>query len=512
MQSNTFKTSPIPKERFFQIAILVIILFGIGLRASKYLPDFSMRGDELAVTLNLLHRSAIDLITKPLDYEQAAPFGFILLIKALLTIFGQSEYVLRLVAFAAGCISLFLMQSLLAKSIGRYGSLFALAAFAVSNYLIYYSAEIKPYSSDVLLCLILLLVFHRQLSKEAGPKDFIVLAASGMLALCFSYPMIFVLAGMGIALCIHFWKDKQRLLWTALAGILWIGTFLALYFLLLRHQTQDSYLITFWGNLLSFMPMPPWKDLAWFPKALNGLFFVVAGLGSSLLLVIPLYALGLWRFWKEKKWQWLLALTIPLGLNIVVSGFQKYPFHGRLILYLVPLVFVVLGKGIDFLIGLTRNRVAANLAFAALTVLLLQTAVPTANSYLFTHDYLQDDLKPVLSFVKDNKQGGDIIYLYHLIEQPYTYYAPSYDLEDLPVVVGQDNSRSAKKYQEELASLPRGQRIWFLFSFVHSTRIRKGESQDEREYILNDLRENGTLLDEFYSANNVSSAHLFILK
>src|SRR5688572_9669177 len=89
----------ISKDRFFQIAIIALIAFGILLRASKYLPAWSLRGDELAVTLNLINRIAIELMTKPLDSEQAAPFGFVLLVKALMTMFGGSEYVLRLTAF-----------------------------------------------------------------------------------------------------------------------------------------------------------------------------------------------------------------------------------------------------------------------------------------------------------------------------------------------------------------------------------------------------------------------------
>ncbi|RPJ18556.1 MAG: hypothetical protein EHM33_31830, partial [Chloroflexi bacterium] len=258
--------------------MIAIIVFGIILRASKYLPAFSMRGDELAVTQNLISRSAMDLMTRPLDYEQAAPFGFVLFTKALLTLFGPSEYVLRLIAFAAGCLSLILIQNLLTKTGGRYGNLFALAAFAFGNYLIYYSAELKQYSSDVLLCLVLLLAFYRHLSKETNAKDFVLLTILGTLALCFSYPAIFVIAGIGITLLLHYWRDKQKLLWIILTGLIWAGTFLALYLLLLRHQTQDAYLITFWDNLLSFMPMPPWRDISWFPKALSGLFFVVAGL------------------------------------------------------------------------------------------------------------------------------------------------------------------------------------------------------------------------------------------
>jgi hypothetical protein len=496
----------------FQIAMLAIIAFGIILRASKYLPAFSMRGDELAVTLNLINRSAIDLLTRPLDYEQAAPFGFVLLIKTLIAFFGQSEYVLRLVAFVSGCVSLILMQSLLSKTVGKYGHLFALAAFAFGNYLVYYSAELKQYSSDVLLCLVLLFAFYQHLSKETTAKDFVLLAAWGVFALCFSYPALFVLAGIGITLLVHYWKDKQKLLWIILTGTVWAVTFLAIYLLLLRHQTQDSYLITFWGNLLSFMPMPPWRELSWFPKALSGLFFVVAGLSSHLVLVLPIYVLGLWGFWKEKKWQWILALTIPIGLNILVSGFQKYPFHGRLILYLLPLIFIVLGKGIDFIISLIRNRVLANTTFAVLIVLILQPVIPTTASFLVTHSYLQDDLKPVLSFVDEKNKANDLVYVYHYADQPYIYYAPAYHLEGLSTVVGQDNSGDGRKYLEELAALPRGQRIWFVFSFVHEARIRKGVKRDEREYILKFLMEHGMLLDETYSRNNVSSAHLFILK
>ena len=501
------------KELLFRILIIAIIAVGIILRASKYLPGWSMRGDELAVTLNLLNRSAFALATRPLDYEQAAPFGFLLAVKALMVLLGQSEYVLRLVAFVSGCLSLILMYKLLTKTSGRYGTVFALLAFASSHYLIYYSSELKQYSSDLLVCLILMMFFHRHISRETGKRDFWELGIVGSLAVCFSHPAIFVLIAIGMTLFVHYWKDKQKLIWITIVGAVWAAIFLAIYLILLRYQTTSNYLITFWRDLNSYMPMPPWRNLAWFPGSIDHLFANITGLSKGIIMIlIPLYLYGLWMFWKEKNWQWIIVAVLPMGINIIVSAFEKFPFHGRLIMYLVPLVLIVFAKATDGLTSLVNNRIAANALFIALTVIILKPALPTANSYLFTHSYLQDDLHPVLSYIRENRQSNDMAYLYHYVDGQFQYYSPKYNLEDMAIIHGQNYSRNAKKYQGELSSLPRDQRIWFVFSFVGDARVNKSDKQNEREYILNYLNENGMLLQEFYSTNDASSAHLFILK
>ena len=162
--------------------------------------------------------------------------------------------------------------------------------------------------------------------------------------------------------------------------------------------------------------------------------------------------------------------------------------------------------------GKIPSRTIANLVFSGLILLLLKPAIPTATTYLFTKSYVMDDLKPVLSFMQENSQENDMAYLYHSAGGTYTYYAPYYDLENMAVINGQDYSKNAKRYNKELSSLPRGQRIWFVFSFVGKAKVSKGVRQDEREYILNFLKQNGSLLQEFYSTNNASSAHLFILR
>ena len=509
---RTLRTLNSPGEILFRIFIIAVIAMGIVLRASKYLPGWSMRGDELAVTRNLISRSALDLVTRPLDDEQAAPFGFLLLSKTVMTLFGRSEYVLRIISFISGCASLVLMYRLLAKTCDRYGTLFALTAFALSYYLIYYSAELKQYASDVLICIILALFFHNHISRETNARDFWQLGVAGALGICFSHPAIFVVIAIGCTLVIHYRRERKKLLWVSIVGFIWAGLFLLIYLILLRKQTGSEYLITFWRNLQSFMPMPPWKDPAWFPGALMYLFSTLSGLAQVMYFVVPLYLYGLWMFFKEKRWQWITFTSITILLNMVVSGFEKFPFHGRLIIYLLPLVFLVFGKGLDELVRQFSNRNLANAVYAALFILLLSPSVNTINNFLFTHSYLQDDIKPVLIFLEENQQSGDLVYLYHYINRQFEYYAPSYNLQGLVTISGEDHSRNGKKYQDELSSLPQGQRIWFLFSFVGETRIDKGRKMNEREYILDYLGEHGSLVTEFYSTNKASSAHLYILK
>ncbi len=512
MTASATEDQPKYLSRLFQVEIYVIIGMGIILRAAKYLPGWSMRGDELAVTINLINRSITSLVTKPLDLEQAAPMGFLVLEKILITFFGRSEYVLRLIPFLAGVASLLLMQRLLARTIGKYGNLFAITAFAFGNYLIYYSAELKQYSTDVLINIILISLFYSHTNKETTPRDLLVLGAVGFFALFFSHPALFVLIAIGMTLIVHHRNDRKQLVWVVLIGAVWAMTFLAIYLILLRYQTTSTYLIQFWGDLLSYMPIPPWRDLSWFLKAFDGLYFVVAGLSSGSAVVIPISILGIWAFFKQKQWQLALLIIVTVGLNMLASGFQKFPFHGRLILYLLPMIFILLGKGLDILLSIAHNRIVTNILFVGMLVLLLRPAISTTTSYLFTYSYLNDDMKPVLSFMEKRVQKDDTVYLYHYTTRSFLYYAPMYHLENLSVIEGEDNFKNAKGYQKEISSFPKGQRIWFVFTFIGETKIDKDTKQDERDYILNYLHENAMLVEEYFATNDVSSAHLFILK
>ena len=62
-------------------------------------------------------------------------------------------------------------------------------------------------------------------------------------------------------------------------------------------------------------------------------------------------------------------LVLPIALAMVASAIKQYPFHGRLILELVPACFLLIAEGTERLRDLAKSRF--KLAYAAVLILLL---------------------------------------------------------------------------------------------------------------------------------------------
>src|SRR5437764_15089601 len=76
-----------------RISVGAILAAGIGLRVWQYSANSSLWVDEAALARNVIDRSVVELFA-PLDHGQVAPWGFLLLEKLAVWIFGNNEYVL----------------------------------------------------------------------------------------------------------------------------------------------------------------------------------------------------------------------------------------------------------------------------------------------------------------------------------------------------------------------------------------------------------------------------------
>jgi hypothetical protein len=74
---------------------------------------------------------------------------------------------------------------------------------STSGPLIYYSSELKQYSSDVMFALLLIYLSILCLRENPRIVNFIMLGIAGVLSIGISHPSIFVLAGIGSILTVE---------------------------------------------------------------------------------------------------------------------------------------------------------------------------------------------------------------------------------------------------------------------------------------------------------------------
>ncbi len=91
-----------------QISRWLLILLAILLRARQYFFNRSLWLDEALLAVNIVYRDFAGLL-KPLENNQSAPLGFLYAEKLAITLFGNHDYILRLIPFLASLASIWLM-------------------------------------------------------------------------------------------------------------------------------------------------------------------------------------------------------------------------------------------------------------------------------------------------------------------------------------------------------------------------------------------------------------------
>lgn len=541
-------------ERSFQLdapstmkrLIWGILGLGVFLRSWQYFLDRSLWIDEAFIALNLIERSLPELL-QPLSYRQGAPFGFLALEKLALIGLGTSEWVLRLVPFLAGIVSLWLFRAVALRFANVTTAVMAMALFAFCDRLIYFAAETKQYSTDVAITLLLYIVLIHPSAQTSTPQLTWLrcgwMAFIGGVSLWFSHPAIFVLAGVGLTLAAQAISRKhwQQVWQYLLIFAAWLMSFIAFYFISLRSLTNNEALQnSFDGNHNAFMPLIPTsiQDVNWFIENFFAFFDSPLSLPAqglaALCFVIGVYAIG----HKDKfKLSFLLA---PVGMTLLASGLHQYPFKARLLLFMVPLVFLILAEGIGYLFSCLQ----ANQRWIGFVVLLLLLFHPVyyafgnlKNPAFITHDSsyqrIRENIKPVLTYVQANRQPEDSVYLYYAAQYAFKYYADNdpeqFNFNDLmtgkvvwpedsgawfepalpsyppTLIVGRYSRDDWSVFAHEINTLRGRSRVWFVFAHVRDRR----SSIDEEDVYRHLLDRAGVQLDAIDDVE--ASAYLYDL-
>jgi len=446
-----------------------IIAVGIFFRIARWSQNFSLWLDEAMITLNIVNRNFFEL-TQPLDHFQEAPVGFLFIEKFFTVLFGESELVLRLFPLLASVGALLLFYKVAKKVINKKAVPAAMMLFAISPELIHCSAIVKPYSGDVLACVVILFVAAILFKDKVSRNEMILSLLAVLFIPYFSYTSIFVICGLIAGLFINTLVKRRKencltLIYIVITFLISIAVF---YFFIIRYK-DDSALDIYWSS--SFLPFPPrnFSELAYiineicsvFKNPLN-LTISIFNIGiSSVLGVITL--LGVIVAFCKKRYVYASIFVITLLAILTASGLKQYPFAPRLILCLIPMFVLFLSEGLAFICCKSYMTPVFIIILVLLTRLQWHEGL-----YKTTHKRSREDIRPMIKYIIENKKDGDKIYVYFRTKFAFKYYAKRFNIPEEDYYIGINYTISDDTYMTDLKNLQGADAVWVLMSHYHN--------------------------------------------
>jgi hypothetical protein len=370
--------------------IVVFIAVGIAVRLLRYMLRFPLWGDETLLAVNFLHRDYAGLM-RPLDCHQVAPLLFLWTELAATRLLGLHEWSLRLLPMLCGIASVFLFHRLARHLVRGTALVLAVGIFAATYSGIRYSAEVKPYSVDLMVSTLILLLTVRWWKQPAETRWLWALAAIMPLALGLSFPAIFVAGGASLAIAavlLALRTQRGWMAWTVYTAVM-AASFLAWYWLGIRSQAQAELGVMTSGWSDAFPPRDSLVKLAvWLVQAhASALLAVPVGgenWGSTATLSICLVAVV--ALVRQSRYWMLLLCAAPFALNLLAAALRRYPYggHMRLAMHLVPIVCILSGIGAAAILRplslreRVRVRAGGMLAWPVVTVIVLLLTLAVA--------------------------------------------------------------------------------------------------------------------------------------
>jgi len=482
------------------------IIVGIGaiLRVLQFLHNRSLTEGEAPLAMNIVHRSYSELI-QALDYIQPAPVGFSIIEKLFVEIFGNNEFALRLFPLIAGLVSLFLFLKLAKISISQKALPIALILFAVGDHLIYFSSEVKQYSSDVMITLLIILMACYILFKKINNIYLILFGLIGAISIWFSHPAIFTFFAASLVLLLSMIQMRQweNLVWLFICILITITSLTFNYFMSLAPLSKNIDLLE--GFQRSFMPLSLnfLVVMKWLGYVFLRMFKSPLGLSiyELFLAVLSFFIGSILMFYKKRKK--FLILILPIVLTLIASSFKKYPFEGRLLLFITPAMILIIAEGINF-VGEKASQGSKIIGLSLVSILLIQPIILAG--YHVIKSRAPEELKSVMGYLKEHRQQGDIICLYHATAKAFRYYSEKSGFtKNDSVVIIPEALNQWTNYFNALAEFKGNRRAWILFSHIVTSH-----GVDEEKLFLSYLDIIGTRLEVFKASG--ASIYLYDLR
>lgn len=444
-----------------------LVILGIVLRIRQYAWRGSLWTDEARTSLDIQHLGFAALL-HPLPLLQGAPWGYLWAERASFLAFGSNEYSLRLVSFIAGVAAVLLFRVLARRVLPGWSACLALGLVAVSPTLVQYSSQVKPYSDDVAVSILVLLVGLRALDEDSAARrwTWAIVAAAGVM---FSFASLFPALAVAILMV---WQGLRRrkpviVLHVAAGSLLWSAFFLLQYFLSLRPIADTPFMRAFWASGYDPHPSSFSSSIHWLTRELESVARDPLGLTPAWLVGI-LTIIGLAAMVRRRPWA-ASALAVLVVMVIVAGIAGRYPLYGRTDIFLIPIVALAacgattiggVGAGRMWLIRLAATGLVLSIAASSLVAAAGDTVHPPVIT-AFRQAYL---------FARHHATPPTPIYINDEAAAVFVYYRPILHLHPQ----GSLNLTNLDSCQgtEEWSQLGATPRFWVVFGIpfgIHPT-------------------------------------------
>ena len=433
----------VPNRRLaLRLALAIVLGIGFLLPAVLYFARPSLLLDEVRLALNIGARSWIGL-TRPLDYDQTAPLLFLWAEKLATVLGGVNEYTLRALPFVAAAALPPLVWLVGRRLVGAGGAVMAATITAICPLVLQYARQVKPYTVDAVVGLVLLWLAIGWLDAPDETGRSRRLAVAGMVAPWVSIPGVFALAATLTAATTMPppRRPSNRLLLLFAAG--WGASIALAYLWIYRAGADDPYMQQFWQASLLSIGEPGFFARLW--QGIREMFWQTFVGGTTEPGVAPLLdalanpgaaaLLTVWLFGVSRatpgagRRGWAL-LVGPVVVALAASCVGKYPIAARTMLFAVPALAIGAAGGWLAVVRAFAPRLRP--AVGLLTGACLLGPPLVLDGRLVSHRLAFENVREAVQEYAHRHAPGEAIYVFAAALPAWTFYTTDWRHPDRP--------------------------------------------------------------------------------
>ena len=382
--------------------LATIILLGFTLVLGLYGIERSLWLDE-AWLANSVHAPTLGGMFYYPNWLQTSPPLFLLLARSAVSLFGLSTIVLRSVPLALSLVAVAVMLAAASRIVAPSYAVLATAILAFHPTSVEYFRAFKQYGGEVAATAVVLLAAIAYLQKP-DRKKFYVLLAVVVAAMMLSYPTVFLLPGVVVAVALG---NRGRA--ATLAGI--SAAVLAVFYWWLIRPNYTPQLRAYWMGdaeaLASSMLAP--------------------GMIAAVVLCIGFAARIAWT-----RNTTAVILLAPCVLLFAGEMLGWYPASPRTHLFVRPCFILLLVMTLEDLVRLTKWKLDALVLLAAALVIFLGVR----KQFHEGRFQPEEDMAGAVRYLRMNVAPSDLVLVHSSLREGFLLYTSIQTWPGQPVIYG----------------------------------------------------------------------------